>query len=113
MSRAGYVRPLSPAALKAAAARQPIAIGIDAEWAPFHSYTGGVITSPDCGETIDHGVLLIGYGTDQATGLDYWLVKNSWGSDWGENGHFRVLRSSEEGTVGICGLGKESSFPIV
>jgi len=47
-------------------------------------YTGGVIAKADCGLNIDHGVLLIGYGTDTGLQTDYWLVKNSWGTSWGE-----------------------------
>jgi C1A family cysteine protease len=54
-----------------------------------------------CGTSIDHGVLVVGYGTE--SGTDYWLLKNSWGTTWGEKGYFRILRSSATGP-GICGL---------
>jgi len=56
----------------------------------------------NCGTNLDHGVLLIGYGTDKGT--DYWLLKNSWGITWGERGFFRLLRTNVEGDAGICGL---------
>lgn len=55
-----------------------------------------------CGTAIDHAVLLVGYGTDK--GKDYWLVKNSWAADWGENGYFRVLRDMEKQDEGMCGI---------
>ena len=113
MTLAGYVKPKSAAALKQAVARQPISVGIDAEAKFFHSYAGGIISDPTCGETIDHGVLLIGYGHDATLGQDYWLLKNSWGTSWGEGGHFRILRTDDEGAVGICGLQKQSSYPTI
>ena len=58
----------------------------------------------------DHGVLLVGYGTESST--NYWILKNSWGAAWGENGFFRILRQSEDGP-GICGLQMGASFPSV
>lgn len=72
-------------ALKQAASQQPIAVGICASPA-MQFYGGGVIDT--CCEELNHGVLLVGYGTDQKTNTDYWLVKNSWG---GEEGLSRKL----------------------
>jgi cathepsin F len=48
---------------------------------------------------LDHAVLIVGYGTDVDLGMDYWIVKNSWGQNFGEDGYFRILRG--EGTCGI------------
>ena len=48
---------------------------------------------------INHAVTLVGYGSDSATGLDYWIVKNSWGKSWGESGYFRIRRGN-----GTCGI---------
>ena len=69
---------------------------------PLGVYTGGVVDlSPrECRASgINHGVVLVGYGHDQETNLDYWICKNSWGKDWGENGFFRIKRGS-----GTCGI---------
>lgn len=106
----GIVKPNSPSSLQAAVARQPIAVGIQANRPVFNSYTGGIITSDKCGTSIDHGVLVVGYGTD--AGTDYWLLKNSWGVTWGEKGYFRILRESVDGP-GICGLQQEPTYPTV
>jgi C1A family cysteine protease len=70
-------------ALKQAASQQPIAVGICASPA-MQFYGGGVIDT--CCEELNHGVLVVGYGTDAKTNTDYWLVKNSWGG-----GHTRLL----------------------
>jgi len=70
----------------------PIAISLDAGgFAEFQNYGGGVV---NCGNSwdVDHAVQLVGYGTD---GSDYWLVRNSWGSGWGESGYIRLKRFGE------------------
>jgi KDEL-tailed cysteine endopeptidase len=91
----------SPSELKKAVAQQPVSVAIEADQAAFQLYNGGVI-SKNCGTTLDHGVLVVGYGNDAALG-DYWKLKNSWGGSWGESGFFRVARSEETGP-GVCGL---------
>merc|ERR1711988_662430 len=71
----------NPAQLKAAVAKQPVSVAIEADKFAFQGYTGGVITGTSCGTRLDHGVLAVGYGTEDGT--DYYLVKNSWGPSWG------------------------------
>lgn len=84
---------------------QPVAISIRAENDPFRHYTGGIIDGPDCGTDIDHAVLLVGYNQKD----QYWIVKNSWGSGWGENGYVRIKR---RGGHGICGINQQNSIPV-
>ena len=75
-------------AIMAAVARQPVAAGMAGYCGSFMQYKGGIYTN-NCGNVLNHAVLIIGYGTDPASGLDYWLIKNSWGTSWGENGYAR------------------------
>jgi len=90
-------------ALKAAVAQQPVAVAIEADKAAFQLYSGGVLDSTACGTNLDHGVLVVGYGTD---GADYWKVKNSWGASWGEQGYIRMVRNKNE-----CGIAQQPSYP--
>lgn len=70
----GYedVQPGSEAALKRAVARQPVAVAIQADQRVFQLYAGGVLDGQACGTQLDHGVLVAGYGHDEASGLEYW-----------------------------------------
>ncbi len=97
--------------LKEAVARQPVAIAIQADQFVFQHYTSGVMTDDACGTDLDHAVLVVGYGTED--GLDYWLVKNSWGASWGDNGYVKILRTNSQDDVGICGVAARASYPVV
>ena len=98
-------------ALMAAVQLGPVSIAIEADQPIFQFYNGGVLSSPTCGgatvDSLDHGVLLVGYDYDNKTGLDYWLVKNSWGASWGLNGYIKLVRNQNE-----CGLNWDASYPI-
>ena len=91
--------------LKAAVVLQPVSVLVEADHPIFHQYKSGIITSTDCGVTLDHAVLAVGYGTEN--GVDYFLVRNSWTADWGEKGYVRI---AAVGGAGICGIQKVSVY---
>ena len=82
--------------------RGPLVATIDADPSVFQFYTGGIIMREDCGTELDHAVQLVGYGVEDAT--KYWIVRNSWGTGWGEEGYFRLERTDDEETEGTCGV---------
>ena len=98
-------------ALKIAVSRQPVSVAIEADTLLFDEYKSGIISSTGCGTNLDHGVLIIGYGTEN--GEDYWLLKNSWGTSWGEDGYFRIKRDDLDRGPGICGIATTASYPVL
>jgi len=90
-------------ALKVACGTQgPISIAVDATFLGWQLYNGGILKN--CAKKLDHGVLLVGYNTDQA----YWKVKNSWGPSWGEEGYIRLAAFDD-----TCGLADSASYPVL
>jgi len=83
----------------------PVSIAIEADQMSFQFYRKGIL-SKRCGQRLDHGVLLVGYGNED--GKDYWIVKNSWGSTWGESGYIRIAMGSN-----LCGISNQPSYPTV
>ena len=91
--------------------QQPVSIAIQADQKDFQLYKSGVFTG-SCGTKLDHGVLVVGYGTED--GSDYYLVKNSWGTVWGDEGYIKLGRGSEYNNgAGQCGMLMQGSYPIV
>lgn len=102
-----------PDQLKAALKYGPVAISVDADSALFRDYRGGVIKSPACGENLGHAVLAVGYGSYGGwirQRQDYVIIKNSWGTDWGEDGFVRITLDQSYGPKGICGVLMDSSI---
>ncbi|KAF4663257.1 hypothetical protein FOL47_005831 [Perkinsus chesapeaki] len=73
-------------------------------------YRSGVINDPQCKgvQDTDHAVNLVGYGTDPDSGLDYWLLRNSWSTNWGDDGYFKIVRGERD-----CGISLDVSYPII
>ncbi|KAL1509142.1 hypothetical protein ABEB36_003927 [Hypothenemus hampei] len=93
------------ALLEAAGTIGPISIAVDAS--EFSAYSSGIYSSTTCSKKeLNHAILVVGYGSEN--GVDYWIVKNSWGSDWGEEGYIKMRRG-----VNQCGIAEDVTYPIV
>jgi len=93
----------SSSALMSALNSNPVSVAVEADQSSFQRYSGGTITS-GCGTNLDHGVLAVGYDSS----ANYFLVKNSWGTSWGNNGYLQISTSGN-----VCGIHSEPSYPKV
>lgn len=75
----------------------------------FRLYSSGILSSSACGTALDHAVTAVGYGT--SNGQNYFIIKNSWGTSWGEQGYIRILDNGAG--AGICGILQMNSYPTV
>lgn len=103
------VTPNQTKALKEALNSGPVSVAVEANNSAFKNYKGGIINS-DCGENLDHGVTAVGYGVDEKQG-EYFIVRNSWGTTWGESGYFKI-GTGNEGKGGVCGILTDPSYVV-
>ncbi len=101
----------SDSAMMAAVAKQPVSVAIEADQRDFQLYSSGVFTG-SCGTNLDHGVLVVGYGTME--GVDFYKVKNSWSSSWGDEGYIYLGRGAQfNAGAGQCGVLMQASYPVL
>lgn len=99
------VTPNNKNSMLTALSLQPVSIAIEADTKSFQLYKEGIYTDSGCGTNLDHGVALVGYDTNQK----YFILRNSWGTGWGEKGYMRIgMTDSGEG---VCGLYMSPSYP--
>jgi C1A family cysteine protease len=88
-----------------------VSIAIEADQREFQLYKSGVFSAA-CGVNLDHGVLVVGYGSEN--NMDYYLVKNSWGTSWGDEGYIKLGRGKQYNNGdGQCGLLLQGSYPVL
>jgi C1A family cysteine protease len=104
----GYTNVLrnSPNQMKAALAVKPLSVSIEADTSVFQSYRTGILNSTACGTSLDHATNVVGWG--EQNGTEYWIMRNSWGSSWGESGYMRIAIVDGHG---ICGIQMEPLYP--
>lgn len=93
--------------LKAAVQKQPTCIAVDAADRHFNSYKSGILDTTQCGTNLDHAITAVGYGSQN--GKFYFIVRNSWGSSWGEKGYIRIAAPKDG--AGVCGMLLDSARP--
>jgi len=95
----------SESALQSAVTQAPVSVAIEADQSAFQFYSSGIFSAA-CGTRLDHGVLAVGYGSQGSQ--KFWIVKNSWGTSWGESGYIRMVQGKNE-----CGINNMASYPTM
>ncbi|CAN6362969.1 unnamed protein product [Urochloa humidicola] len=96
-----------------AVARQPVAVSIKAGHADFRHFRGDGVYHGCCGDKFNHVVTVVGYGQDPESRHKYWIVKNSWGTEWGDKGYIKIWRQVRGRPAGYCGIARWPYFPIM
>jgi len=97
-------------ALAAAILTRPVSVAIEADKMVFQFYKGGILDGVECGQQLDHGVAVVGFGVDESLGKEYFIVRNSWGASWGEKGYVRVAKNDSI-SGGVCGIALDAVYP--
>ena len=94
----------------------PVAVGVNGGDHTFLSYSGGIYDNENCRQGANHALLIVGYGQEEAQDGQlkrYWIVRNSWGKGWGENGFARIARrEGSKGVPGVCGIARSPSVAL-
>ncbi len=111
------VKPKSDTDMMTALSKTVVTIAVEGDESTFQLYKSGVFTGK-CGTNLDHAVALVGYGSQ--SGLDYYILRNSWGQSWGQSGYMLIGKGNDPATgkpynngAGQCGLLMEGSYPVV
>lgn len=111
--------PISDLALMQVLSQQPVSVALEADQSGFQFYSSGVFTG-ECGTLLDHGVGLVGYGVNTTNNLSYYILRNSWGTSWGDNGYMYLGRGNDPSTnkpyndgKGQCGVLSKASYPVL
>lgn len=100
--------PIASGKLEDSLKEEPIVLMLDAQSIYFQAYTGGILDRADCGTDANHPVIAVGWGVSDA-GKQYYIIKNTWGADWGEDGYIRI--AATHGGFGICGINSIGVWP--
>jgi len=100
------VTPNSPDAMKTALNTTIMSVAIQANQLSFQLYSSGIFTNTNCGTQLDHATNVVGWGTSGS--MDYWIMRNSWGTSWGENGYMRLEIVNGDG---LCGIQMQPNYP--
>lgn len=94
--------------MKAAVEKGVVSVAIQADQRVFQSYKSGIFDSTRCGTQLDHATNVVGYG--ESEGQEYWIMRNSWGTTWGEKGYMRIAIVDDKG---ICGIQMMVNYPNI
>jgi len=94
--------------MKSALNDHVLSVAIQANQYAFQLYSGGIFTNTSCGTNLDHATNVVGWGTSGS--MEYWLMRNSWGTSWGDAGYMYIEQVSGHG---ICGIQMEPNYAIM
>ena len=105
-----WITPNDPDAMMTALNSGVISVAIQADQFCFQTYSSGIFNNPNCGTSLDHATVVVGWGQD-GSGVQYWIMRNSWGTSWGENGYMKIeVSTSVNSGAGYCGIQSEPIF---
>jgi len=96
--------------MKAALELGVLSVSLEADQSCFQNYSSGIFNNSACGTNLDHATAVVGWGADSSTTEGYWIMRNSWGTTWGEQGYMRMEITKGDG---ICGVQMEPLYPLV